>query len=177
MQYFKECTTHEEAKKLYRELVKEHHPDAGGDLRTMQEINAQYAKFQAGTAKENAYTRQREAHAQNKKSAADFHSMDEVEKKIEQAILFAVGLSGVDVELMGLWVWLSGNTKEHKETIKAWNTANPEIKFRWLNNKKAWAFAGVPSFGRKGSTLDEIRDTYGSTSFTKERTTAGALHA
>lgn len=47
MQYFSACYTKEQAKAEYRRLVKIHHPDLGGDVQTMQEINAQYDAFQA----------------------------------------------------------------------------------------------------------------------------------
>ena len=40
--YFSNCTTPEEIKTLYRELAFKHHPDHGGDTRTMQDINAAY---------------------------------------------------------------------------------------------------------------------------------------
>ena len=50
--YFEQCKTAEEAKKLYRELVKKHHPDAGGNTATMQEINDQFAKFKPTPAAE-----------------------------------------------------------------------------------------------------------------------------
>ena len=177
--YFSNCTTAEEAKKLYKDLARQNHPDTGGDLRTMQEINTQYAQFLARGATNEARTRQSAAHAEGKKSAADYHDLDEVEKKIYNVINFAINLSGVEVELMGLWVWLSGNTKEHKETFKAWNEANPESRIKWSPNKSAWYFAGVPTFNREKTTLDQIRNRYGSQTFQREelQPTSGALHA
>ena len=171
MKYFTECRTQEEAKKLYKELARQHHPDMGGDLRTMQEINAEYAQFQARGATNDARERQRAAHAENRKSAADFHDMNEVEKAIFEKINFALNLSGVEIELMGLWVWLTGNTKEHKEALKA-------NGWKWSPKKTAWYYAGVPTFNRRETTLDEIREAYGSQKFTREQSQpAGVLHA
>ena len=179
MQYFTECQTLEEGKKKYRALCFEHHPDKGGDVRTMQEINNQWAKFQTEHAKDEARARQKQAHSENRKSAADFHDLDQVGEHIEAVINFALNLDGVEVELMGLWVWLTGNTKAHKETIKAWNKTHPEERLKFSGKKVAWYFAGVPTFNRKDTTLDEIRNTYGSQKFTRdeERVTVGALHA
>lgn len=156
--YFSECKTIEEGKALYRELCKQHHPDLGGDLRTMQEINAQWAAFQASGAKADGYRRQQDAHAENRKSAADYHDLEEVAEVLRVKIEFALNLSGVDVELMGFWVWLTGNTKEHKEAIKAQG-------FKWAREKEAWYFAGVPSFNRERRSLDEIRSMHGSQKF------------
>ena len=44
--WFKGCRTADEAKKRYRELCKEHHPDKpGGSTEKMQEINKQYDRW------------------------------------------------------------------------------------------------------------------------------------
>lgn len=43
MDYFSNIGTKEERKKLYYSLSKIHHPDKGGDLKIMQEINRQYS--------------------------------------------------------------------------------------------------------------------------------------
>ena len=166
--YFEGCNTIEEGRARYRDLVKEHHPDAGGDTRTMQDINAAWASFQASGAKADGYKRQKEAHAEGRKSAADFHNLDEVAEVLRVKIEFALNLEGVDVELMGFWVWLTGNTQAHKETIKA-NTEGQEIKWRWAHEKKAWYYAGVPSFNRERRSLDEIRSMHGSQKFSRSQ--------
>lgn len=167
MKYFSECKTLDEAKRLYKELARKHHPDMGGDLRTMQEINAEYSQFQARGATNEARERQKNAHAEGRKSAADYHDLDEIEKALFDVINLAVGLDGVEVELMGLWVWLTGNTKAHRETFKKWNEEHADRRLKWSPKKTAWYYAGVPTFNRKDTTLDEIRETYGSQKFTK----------
>jgi len=40
--YFEGCTTALERKTRYRELAKRHHPDIGGSLDAMKEVNRQY---------------------------------------------------------------------------------------------------------------------------------------
>ena len=166
--FFQDCQTIEEGKARYRELCKQHHPDAGGDLRTMQEVNQAWAEFQANSAKAEARARQKQAHSEGRKSAADYHDLDEVGQKIMDVINFALNLEGVEVELMGLWVWLTGNTRAHKETIKQWNKDHPEEKIKWAVKKSAWYFPGVPTFNRQDTSLDEIRGRYGSQKFEKE---------
>jgi len=160
--YFQNCATQEEAKALYRELVRKHHPDAGGDTRTMQDINAEYATFQARGASADARRRQQDAHADNRKSAADFHDIDEVEGILKEKIEAALNM-GLNVELIGLWVWVSGDTKPHKEELKA-------AGYKWSPKKEGqpWYYAGVPSFNRKPKDLDTIRQTYGSQKFAKQ---------
>lgn len=167
--YFSECQTLDEAKALYKQLAQEHHPDMGGDLRTIQEINSQYAQFQADGAKAESRRRQQDAHAENRKSAADFHDLDEVGAQLKMMIEFALNLEGVEVELMGLWVWLTGNTKAHRESFQQWNEAHEDspLRWKWSPKKTAWYFAGVPSFNRRETTLDEIRNAYGSQKFSR----------
>lgn len=165
--YFENCHTIEEGKARYRELCKQHHPDAGGDTATMQEVNQAWAKFQSDHAKSEARTRQKQAHAEGRKSAGDYHDLDEVGEKLRAVIEFALNLEGVEVELMGLWVWLTGNTKAHRETIKQWNADHPETRIKWAPKKTAWYFAGVPTFNRQDNSLEEIRNRYGSQKFSK----------
>ena len=42
IKWFAACATLAEVQSLYRKLVMEHHPDRGGDVRKMQEINAEH---------------------------------------------------------------------------------------------------------------------------------------
>lgn len=171
--YFNNCQSLEEAKSLYRKLARENHPDFGGDTRTMQEINAEYARFQSEFAYTSERTRQREAHAAGKKTAADYHNLDEVIEALRVKIEAALNM-GLDVELCGLWVWVSGDTKPHREELKA-------AGFKWAPDKAMWFYPGVPSFNRTRRTMDEIRNMHGSQVFTRtqqqDEPTPQSLHA
>ena len=156
--------TQEEMKNQYRKLCYENHPDKGGDTRTMQDINIEWADIQARHAYTEATNRQTTAHADGKKSAADYHDLQEVEATLRAKILFALNLQGVEVELMGLWIWLSGNTKAHKDAIKE------NGGWKWSPNKTAWYYPGVPTFNRKPQSLDHIRNAYGSKQYTNGKT-------
>ena len=43
--YFKNAETLEQLRKQYKDLLKKHHPDNGGNLTDMQEINAEYDRL------------------------------------------------------------------------------------------------------------------------------------
>lgn len=45
MSYFEGCTSKEQCKDRYRELAMQHHPDKGGDVETMKQVNIQYKKI------------------------------------------------------------------------------------------------------------------------------------
>jgi hypothetical protein len=157
--YFSGCADLDEAKRRYRALALEHHPDRpGGNTAKMQEINADYAHFQASFTNRAERVRQQEAHDEGRKTNADFNDLDEVTAMLEKIILDLISIPGLDVELCGLWIWVSGETRAHKEELKT-------LHLRFARKKGMWYFAGVPSSNRKPRTIEWIRDTYGSIHF------------
>ncbi len=60
------------------------------------------------------------------------------------------------IEICGAWIWVSGNTRPHKDALK---TAG----YRWASKKKMWHFrpAAYKSRSRGATTMDEIRARYG----------------
>ena len=154
--YFAGIANVEDLRKEYRGLLKANHPDNGGDVATMQEINRQYDEaFAAVKAGRVINTGLGEAEIR-------WSSVDE--QKIREALSRVVFLDGVDVEMIGCWVWLSGDTFRHKEAIKA-------AGFRWSGKRKMWHFAPYETGHRRGSgkTTDQLRKQYGSGKVAKER--------
>ena len=165
--FFTGCATSEEVKKRYRELCKAWHPDLGPRDQVaertakMQEINAAYARA-------SAIYRQEEMREKAKKygktppTEQDYTDAAAVDERIRQAIEQIITLEGIEIEICGLWVWVSGNTKPHREALK-------QAKYRWAPTKEKWYFAGVPasSFGKW--TMENIRERYGSQRVTAAR--------
>jgi hypothetical protein len=161
--YFQDCLNLDEAKSLYKKLARQHHPDMGGDTATMQEINAEYARFQSEFVYRSERTRQHQAHAEGKKTAADYHDLDEVAEVLRVKIEALLNISPeITVELCSLWIWVTGETKKHKDAI----AAIPGMRF--APEKKAWYYPGVPSFNRTRRTMDEIRNMHGSQVFSRQ---------
>ncbi|MEY8366832.1 molecular chaperone DnaJ [Anaerovoracaceae bacterium 41-7] len=144
--YFKQCTTLEELKSEYKKLVMKHHPDRGGDTATMQEINAEY---------DEAFPRLKNVHKtkegktyekENNEAPAEFKNMMET----------LIRMNGVHIEIIGCFVWVSGETKPHKDQLK-------EMGFKWHSKKLCWylAPADYKKRNKKQFGLDEIRDMYG----------------
>lgn len=135
-------------KKAYRKACSIYHPDrnpAGTEM--MKAVNAAYEilKDFNGTI-ENANPEYGEA--------------------FNEALKFVMSLHGVVAEICGNWIWLSGNTKEHKEVLKnSKNIFADGNGFRWAPQKKRWYYrpGEWKSASRGGWSMDEIRDEYGST--------------
>ena len=153
MMYFKNVNNLQELRKQYKELLKAHHPDNGGDLATMQEINAEYDKlFKVLKDKHESKTADTETSYNNMQY--DF----EEDAKLREVLEKVVVLNDIIIEIIGNWCWISGNTYQHKEYLK-------EIGFKYGGKKKAWYFhtEAFKKRSRKALSMEDIRNYYGST--------------
>ena len=153
MKYFKNCKTAEELKKEYRRLAKELHPDLGGDTEEFKIMQNEFEKM---------WERLKYVHKNSEGETYTKESTETAEEFIH-IIEELTPLKNILVEICGSWIWVTGNTKEHKNILK-------ELKFRYAQRKQAWFFHTEPykKKGKRELTLDEIRDMFGSQSYQKE---------
>lgn len=79
-----------------------------------------------------------------------------------QAIEQIINLHGIVIELVGHWIWVTGNTRVVKSELKA-------AHFFFASKKQAWYFRSDIYKTRGGKqTLDQIRAKYSSQVITKE---------
>ena len=162
MKYFANCHTLEALKAEYKRLAKLHHPDVGGDLRTMQAINAEYdaaVKRMAGDPN----------HADNRRAAA------EDAEKFRAVIAALIVLHGITIELCGSWIWITGDTYANRAALNA-------AGCRFASKKRAWYWHAPEDSclkSRREMSLDEIRDRHGSKliASTERASERVALHA
>lgn len=66
-------------------------------------------------------------------------------------------LNGLVIEICGVWTWITGDTRPHKDTLK-------EAGFKWASTKKAWHLhpKQFRSRSRGNSSLEDILTKYGS---------------
>ena len=141
--YFDSLNRLQDIKREYYRLTKENHPDVGGDTATMQEINRQY-KEAIDWIKKNGEGKDRQDAAQ------------EVPEEFAAAVVAVVGLKGIVLDLVGAWIWATGNTWTHKDALK-------KAGFKWASKKRAWywrpAWAAV--WHSSDKSLEELKDKYG----------------
>ena len=67
-----------------------------------------------------------------------------------------IDLKECKIELIGSWIWISGNTYIIKEQLK-------ELGFFFSGNKKAWFFNGQEHKGHRAfyKTLEELKLKWG----------------
>ena len=67
-----------------------------------------------------------------------------------------IHFENVKIEIIGTWIWVSGDTRPYKDTLK-------ELQFNWCKNKGAWSFhhGEWKRYSNKKTTLDDIRNLYG----------------
>ncbi len=156
--YFENIRTLEELRKQYKELLKLHHPDNGGSLETMQEINAEYDKLfkiLKNQYENNCSSNNTSAENNYSNMKYDFAEDEKLREMLNKIIHF----DRIDIELVGAWIWLSGNTYSCKKELK-------EFGFKWASQKKMWYWhsEAFRKRSRKTLSMDDIRSYYGSTS-------------
>lgn len=146
--YFKGIATLEELKKEYKQLALANHPDRGGDVEVMKLINAEY---------DEVFKQVKDIH-KNKDGVTYTKENTENVSEFKDIIEKLIRMKGIEIEIIGSFIWLGGNTKAHKDAIKT-------LGFKWHNKKKLWYKApeGYKRYhGKKEYSIDEIRGMYGS---------------
>lgn len=136
--------TIEDIKTFYRKAAAKYHPDHNpAGLEMMKMVNIAYETLKAyDLSKITSIT-------------PDRYDYGEI---INTALNKIIGLSGLSIELCGSWVWVSGDTKPHKDKLKA-------AGFFWSPKKLCWYFRPESHKSRncKMWTMEKIRTSYGST--------------
>ena len=135
-------TTPELTKTAYRKACAKYHPDRNpAGLEMMQMVNQAYEAVRDYTGRTQTTTE-------------TINYGDDIANALN-AILSAA--PDLHVEVCGSWVWVSGDTKPHKELLK-------ENGFKWAMKKLMWFYRpeGERSYSRGTKSIDDIRSVYGS---------------
>ena len=153
--WFKNCDCIEEVKAQYRKLAMAHHPDKGGAECDMKEINLEYEELFKCLKDTHRSTREGgpatyQAETPTAETPEDFINI------VDQ--LFR--LDGLTVELCGRWLWISGETLRHKESLR-------KMGCKWSRGKQKWSWhfpedSAMSYKGKKPWSMERIRLQFGS---------------
>ena len=147
MKYFSKCKTAEDVKATFKDLAKRLHPDCGGDAEEFKKMMNDYRE---------AFNRWKNTH---ETAAGETYEKETTETPEEFAEIInkIIYFAGCKIEIIGSWIWISGNTATYHEELKA-------AGFWYSKNKKAWYFTGETGRNKKRRgryTMDQLRYKWG----------------
>ena len=149
--------TIDEITRAYRIHIKQAHPDHGGTserfilVRTAYSIILDSFKYKSNVMDEDGnYTEK-------------INSLSKLFKEKLQSILEIVP-EGVEVSIMGAWLWVSGGTYEIKKELKSYG-------MKFSNNKKSWYWyeEEYKRRSKKVFTLSDIAKMHGKVDIEKKK--------
>lgn len=161
MKYFKNVGTLEELRRQYKVLIRKYHPDnVNGSTETTQDINAEYeGLFKALKDKHENKSEYTADSTANEETSYNANMYDwENDKALREVLQKIINFDGIEIEIVGAWIWVSGNTYSYKKELK-------EAGFKWASQKKQWYFH-TDTFRKrshKSLSMEDIRNYYGST--------------
>lgn len=153
--YFKDVKNLEELRKQYKTLLKKYHPDCGGDAEICKEIISEYERLFKELEASDKYDRHdaEQTKAHNTKYSAT------VDAELRAAVERIIRFEGLKIEIIGYWIYVTGNTYPYKEEIK-------NAHYWYSPSKKCWFWGGSDSFEynkkKRGHTMERNRNKYGS---------------
>ena len=135
----------DQLKKEYFKLAKTYHPDAGGTKEQFQALQNEYEKLLKNLINGSSLS------SDQKKN--EF----EVDKAIRDIIDSIISLEGINIELVGKWLWISGNTYPVRNELK-----KAGLLYIKKDGFPYWVYKGSMSRGRGNLTIEEIKQKYGS---------------
>jgi len=131
-------------KKQYIKLSKKYHPDAGGTTSQFQQLQSEYNILM------NKILRQ------GKLTSEQVENEIILDQAIRDIVDALVNIDMLNVELIGKWLWISGNTYPVKTTLK-----QAGLTYIKKDGKPYWVYKGVESTSRGKTSMEQIKAKYG----------------
>jgi hypothetical protein len=130
-------------KTIYRQLASKNHPDKGGNTESMQLINAAFDELYKFFVDNDVL----DVKQDEELHAFDFDFISELKT-----------MQGVNIEVCGYWIWLTGNTYLYKDKIHV-------LGFKYSKAKKSWYWSpciDMTKYRRGCWSMKSIRKIHGS---------------
>ena len=156
--YFDSINDLDTLKTMFRQLAIKFHPDKNPGQEQemtviMQQINVEYEQAMKRILRSGG------------RSEDQVEEEIELDARIREMIQRIVHLEGIDIELVGSWLWVGGNTFNNRHQLK-------EAGFLFASKKKAWFWRADEDKARRNRremSMDDIRNLHGSKTITPER--------
>ena len=166
--WFTACRCIEDVKKTYHKLIKEWHPDICTKpeaTKVMAEINNEY---------EAAFEQWKNTHRTvdaDKNEKFYEKATDETAGEFREILENLIHYPDILIEVIGSWLWVSGDTKPIKEELK-------KLGFKFSAQKSSWYFHNEPYKKRHNKTfsMEDLRGLWGSQVVTGQRREQLALN-
>lgn len=154
--YFSKCNNLEELRTEYKTLLKKYHPDNGGDAETCKAINVEYKK---------AFERLKNNAGVEEETADKKKWNEEADEKIREQIFNFIHFESLNIEIIGCWIWIDGDTFQYREELKSYG-------FKWSKNRKKWHWTSEEAtehcYFKGKKSFEQLRSKYGSTRVQQE---------
>ena len=141
--------TKREFRAKFRSLAKSMHPDKGGDEEQMKMLLEAYELLQTAYKFSNAG--ETDEFENDNKYWELTEEMERIYRKIYR-------FENIIIEVVGKWMWITGDTYNVKEELK-------ELGMKYSRAKRAWYWKpGDKNSWRRGTkkSLEDIKDMFGS---------------
>jgi hypothetical protein len=150
--YFSNCENIDAVKKLFKELIKKHHPDLN------KNEDSEITKFiilEYNYIKDYFALNDKLPFSVTTETKANFDLFNNLDNETKIIVNKLQQLENITIEIIGSWVWVSGNTFLVKDYLK-------ELNCKFSGSKKMW-FYTKDDRKQKASNLDinEIKLKYG----------------
>lgn len=135
-------------KKQYFQLAKKYHPDAGGTTFQFQELQNEYEKL---------FKKLLNGGSLNEEQKENEIVIDKAIRNIIDAI---INIDGINIEVIGKWLWVGGNTYPVYQVLKS-----SGLTFIKKAGIPYWVYKGVESSSRGKMSMEDIKNKYQVTKF------------
>jgi hypothetical protein len=137
-------------KKQYFKLAKKYHPDSGGTTVQFQHLQSEYEKLLKSLLNGSSFT------------TGQKENELELDKAMRHIVDSLISIENINIELIGKWLWISGNTYPIRAILKSVG-----LIFIKKDAVPYWVYKGVESYSRGGTSMEDIKKKYGSSKIEK----------